>query len=330
MTFSANNGNPVAFGTGQSNPADDRSLFLKLFGGEVLTSFTAATLTKGKFREKNISGGKSFQFPRTGTSMAEYQQRGQEMLGNPFATGEVEITVDGLLTASHALYDMDVAMSQFDIRGPMTQDMGQALARVYDANNYRSVVLAARTAAVGPFPGGERIVDPGLVTTGTIDGTLWMEQIRKAKLALQGKNIPPGTTLYMAVPFSVFDAIKYARDSVSGQYLNLSTIIQLASAGVGAAVTEAIRFEGVTIYPTALLPNQNDTTNQGVWSKYRADYSKTSAVMWAPDAVGVLTLKGIAVETFRDVRRQEDFIVAKQATGHGTLRAELAVEFATA
>lgn len=46
-----------------------------------ITAFTAATLTKGKTREKNITSGKSFQFPRTGTSTAEYLQRGQEMLG---------------------------------------------------------------------------------------------------------------------------------------------------------------------------------------------------------------------------------------------------------
>ncbi|MCA8296665.1 hypothetical protein LGN19_22990 [Burkholderia sp. AU30198] len=42
----------------------------------------------------------------------------------------------------------------------------------------------------------------------------------------------------------------------------------------------------------------------------------------------VLTLMGISTETTRDVRRQEDFIVSKQAVGHGTLRAECAVEFA--
>lgn len=329
MTFSANNGNPVAFGTGQSG-GDDRALFLKMFGGEVLTAFTAATITKGKFREKNISAGKSFQFPRTGTSQAEYLQRGKEMLGNPFATGEVEITIDGLLTASHALWDLDVLMSHFDVRAPMTADMGQALARVYDQNNFRSAILAARTAAVGPFPGGTRIVDAGLLTAGAIDGTVWMKKIREAKLALQAKNVPPGTTLYMAVLPAVFDAIKYARDSVSGQYLNLMSIIQMAGAGTGAVPTEAIRFEGVTIFSSNLLPTANETADASVWAKYRADYTKSSGVLWAPDAVGVLTLKGIAIETTRDVRRQEDFMVAKQATGHGTLRAELAVEFATA
>lgn len=328
MTFSTNPGNPVAFGTGQSNPADDRSLFLKMFSGEVLTSFTAATLTKGKVREKNITSGKSYQFPRTGTSQAEYLQRGQEMLGNPFATGEVEVTIDAPMVAHHALWDFDQAMSQFDVRGPMTADMGQALARMYDQNNFRQIALAARTAAVGPFPGGDRIVDAALLSSGTaIDGLAWMDAIRKAKLAKAAKNIPASSPWYMTVTHATFDAIKYAKNS-AGQFVNLNSMISLATAGTGAVPTEAIRFEGVTIFPSNLIPQTNDTANKDVFSKYRADFSKLSALMWQPEAVAVLTLMGISTETARDVRRQEDFIVSKQAVGHGTLRAECAVEFA--
>ncbi|SPA50603.1 hypothetical protein [Cupriavidus taiwanensis] len=328
MAFSSNAGSPVAFGTGQSSPADDRSLFLKKFTGEVLTAFTLATVTKGKFNERNIQGGKSAQFIRTGDSMAEYLTRGQEMMGNPYATGEVEITLDGLLVAHHALFDLDTLMSQFDIRGPMTTSMGQALAEVYDRNNYRAAILAARQAAVGPFPGGSRIVAADLLTSGVIDGMAWMARIREAKAALYAKKVPLTSTIYMAVPYAVFDALKYARDSVSGHFVNLTTTIQLAAAGEGANVTEAIRLEGVNIYPTQLVPNTNESAATSVYPKYRADYSKTSAVMWTPDAVGVLTLRGMSTEVERSARRQEDFIVTSQASGHGTLRAECAVEFA--
>ena len=51
--------------------------------------------------------------------------------------------------------------------------------------------------------------------------------------------------------------------------------------------------------------------------------------MWCPEAVGTLKLMDLAMETERDVRRQEDFMVAKLAVGHGVLRPELAVEFKT-
>lgn len=323
MAF-GDNGNPVAFGKGQT--ADDRNLFLKQFGGEVLTSFQAATITKGKFRERNISGGKSTSFPRTGTSTAEYVQRGQELLGNAYETGEVEITIDGLLAAHHAIWDFDTLISHFDVRGPITADMGQALARVYDQNNFRAAILSARTAAVGPFPGGLQITDAGLITTGAVDGKLWLDKIRAAKVALFKKFIPANAAFYMVVTPEVLDAIKYATNA-QGFYLALGTQINGPSAGTMVGATEAIRFENVTIMASNLLPQSDQTADTTVWAKYRANYSKTSAVMWTPDAVGVLTLKGVSIETTRDVRRQENFMVATQASGHGTLRPECAVEF---
>lgn len=93
------------------------------------------------------------------------------------------------------------------------------------------------------------------------------------------------------------------------------------------SVTDIIVFENVTIMSTNLLPQTDQSADVTVWSKYRANFVKTSAVMWTPDAVGVLTLKGVSIETTRDVRRQENFMVATVASGHGTLRAECAVEF---
>lgn len=326
MAF-GDSGNPVAFGTGASG-SDDRALFLKQFGGEVLTSFTAQTLTLGKTREKTIGAGKSWQFPRTGTSIAEYVTRGQELMGNNFATDEVTVTVDAPLTASHSIWDLDHLMSHFDIQGPMTAEMGAVLGRTYDQNVFRSIALAARQAASTVIPNtqGHRILDAGLTNVAGTDGIVWMNKIREAKLVLQAKHIPAGTAIYMVVNPTVFDAIKYAQ--VNGTYVNLHSMVQLATAGDGANVTDAIRFEGVLILSSNLLPTANESAAPGVYPKYRADFSKTTGLMWSPDAVASLSLKGITVEQTRDVRRQENFIVASRVNGHGSLRSELAIEFA--
>jgi len=325
MNFGPNDGTPVAFGSGQTG--DDRNLFLKQFGGEVLTAYMAATLTAGKTREKTIGAGKSWQFPRTGASQAGYITRGKELLGNNFATDEVTVTVDAPLVAVHELWDLDVLMTHFDVRGPMTQEMGAALARTYDQNVFRSIALAARSAAVAAIPnsGGSSVSDAGLITSGAIDGIVWMNKIREAKLKLRAKNVPEGVTLYMVVKPAVFDAIKYA--TVNGVYVNLNSMVSLASAGVGSAVTDAIRFEGVTIFSSNLLPDTNESAAVDVYAKYRADFSKTTGLLWAPDAVASLSLLGVTVEQGRDFRRQEDVLIAKRVNGHGTLRSELAVEF---
>ncbi|KAF1049332.1 hypothetical protein [Xylophilus sp.] len=327
MAFSSNPGNPTAFGQGTST-TDDRNLFLKQFGGEVLTALTANTLTAGKTREKSIGAGKSWQFPRTGVSTAEYITRGQELLGNGFLTDEVTVTVDGPLTASHALWDLDVLMSHFDIRSPISTEMGAVLARAIDQNVFRSIALAARDTGSANIPhsGGTVITDAGLVNTSAADGVTWVDGIRAAKRALFAKNVPIGATIYGVVNYNVFDAIKYAKNT-NGVYLNLNKEITLAEAGVGSTPTEAIRFEGVTIFPSNLLPNTNETAVTSVYPKYRSDYSKTTGLLWLPDAVATLSLLDVTVETARDVRRQEDFLVAKTIKGHGTLRSEYAVEF---
>lgn len=329
MSFTTDNGNPIAFGTGASG-TDDRALFLKQFGGEVLTALTANTLTAGKTREKSIGAGKSWQFPRTGVSKAEYITRGQEMLGNGFLTDEVTITVDAPLTASHSLWDLDQLMSHFDMSSPISTEMGAVLARTVDQNVFRSIMLAARTAPSSAIPGsgGTRILGTGLTGAEGTKGTDWMDAIRKAKRALYAKNVPVGASIYMAVNYTTFDAIKYAQDP-SGHYLNLNSMLNLAAAGLGSAVSEAIRFEGVTIMPSNLIPNTDESAATSVFSKYRADYSKSAGVMWLSDAVATLSLLDVTVETTRDVRRQEDFMVAKTVKGHGTLRSEFAVEFAT-
>lgn len=50
------------FGAGQTNPAtDDRVLFLKMFGGEVLAAFTEKVFMRDKVMVKSVAAGKSFQ-----------------------------------------------------------------------------------------------------------------------------------------------------------------------------------------------------------------------------------------------------------------------------
>lgn len=42
---------------------DDWALFLKTFGGEILTAFEDENITQGLVMERNIAYGKSAQFP---------------------------------------------------------------------------------------------------------------------------------------------------------------------------------------------------------------------------------------------------------------------------
>ena len=82
------------------------------------------------------------------------------------------------------------------------------------------------------------------------------------------------------------------------------------------------------MYMSNLIPQSNDTANGDVKAKYRADYSTVLGVAWGNEGVGTTKLIGMGLESTRDVRRQEDFVVAKIAVGHGPVRNEICWEVA--
>jgi hypothetical protein len=99
--------------------------------------------------------------------------------------------------------------------------------------------------------------------------------------------------------------------------------------GIGGR-DETLTIDGVTIYKTRNMPTTDESADTSVYSKYRANYSTTTGVLWTPMAVANVKMRDITLEHERDVRRQENFMVASMLAGHGTLRPECAVEFKTA
>lgn len=321
---------PVRFGKGQSSPTDNRSLYLDVFGGEVLTAFDNATVTLDKHTVKSLSGGaKSYRFPKTWKADAEYHSPGTELLGNDFTTGEITVNVDDILVSHYAIADLDRILSHFDMRSIISKEMGRALAKVFDKNVFRQLLLAARDTGSSPFPGGESIADAALTNSGVISGIDWIDAIRDANMRLFNKDVPEDMPRYLAVGAEVFDAIKYAKDS-NGQYLVLNRDFGHGGAGGIDNRAETIQIDGVTVVKSRNIPGTDESADTGVYSKYRGNYSTTTGVMWCPQAVSTVKLMDISMETERDVRRLEDFMVSKMFVGHGTMRPEMAIEFKTA
>lgn len=320
--------NPARFGDGQGS-ADSRTLFLKVFGGEVLAAFHEAVVTLDKHQVQTISGAKSAQFPKTWKATAEYHTAGQEMLGNDIDTTEVTIAVDGLVVAHTGIYDLDQKMSHFEVTGQFSRELGIAVAKNFDKNVLRALILASRESADGPFPAGQNVTDSSLTNSGTIDGAAWISAIRAANIKLFNADVPEDQPRYMVVNAAVFDAIKYAKDA-NGRYLAIYSEINRKNANGGVDTrVQMLDIEGVTVIRSRLIPSADESADTTVYSKYRADYSTTTGVLWTPMAVGTVKLMDLAMETYRDVRRQEDFMVAKMACGTDTLRPECAIEFKT-
>jgi hypothetical protein len=321
---------PARFLGGQTG-VTNRELALDIFGGEVIAAFDLATNIGPKVNTRTIAKGmKAARFPKVWKATAEYHTPGQEMLGNDIDTHEVTVTVDDILVAHTEVADLDEMLSHFEIKSQFSTELGRALARVYDKNVARQIILAARTAGAGPFPGGTVVTDAGLAATSSVfDGKAWIDAIRTSKGLLYAKDVPETGEYYMCVPWGVFDAIKYAKDS-NGNYLVQNREFSSAQGAGFQGVDEVLRLEGVQIFKSRNLPNTNETADTTVYSKYRANYATTLGVLWHPMAVASVKMRDVTFESTRDVRRLSTFMAAHMLSGQGTLRPECAVEFKSA
>jgi hypothetical protein len=327
---------PSRFLQGQ-DASDTRKLALEIFGGEVFSAFNLATVFDGKVFSRTISEGKSARFPKIWKAASSYHTAGTQLLGGTVKTGEVVVTVDAILESDVEIYDLDDMLSHFDVRAPFARELGLALARTYDKNIARSLILAARDdgstgsgATNTDFPTGNVITDASLTKSGTIDGVAWIDAIRTANIALFNKDVPEDMPRYVAVNAAVFDAIRYAKDS-QGNYLVLNRFLnegQVADAPI-ARRPQMLEIDGATVIRTRNMPTTDESADSSVYSKYKANYSTTTGVMWTPMAAAVLKRSDVAMEQMRDPRRLSDFMVVHMLVGHGTLRPECAVEFKT-
>lgn len=317
---------PTRFGTDVADTSDATGLFLKVFGGEVFAAFSEKVHTADKHVVKEIASGKSAQFPKTWKVDAAYHSAGQEMLGQDTDETERVITIDGLLVSHIGIYDLDEAMSHFEVRSQYTSELGKALARVYDTNVYRTVISTALQSSAmsgavstSPFPNGTIITSSDV--SGTIsatDGDQWWEVMRQIQIDADNANYDG--EVYLALPPTSFDALAFAQAGTSGDFLMAGTRHTFGSQNTNA---QMLGLRNVRAYMTNLLPQANDTSNTNIKAKYRANYSATLGCAWGREGVGTVKLIGMGMEQTRDVRRQEDFVVAKIACGHGPLRNEI-------
>jgi hypothetical protein len=318
-----NPSNPMAFLTGQSNPADDRFLTVPIFQAEIMAAFHAQTRLRNYVDVRTVGKGQGeTHFYKTWKATAFYHSRGVELLGENIDTTKVVVKIDHPLVSPFALYDLDQMLSNVDYRTQFANETGTALAQVDNSNVARAIVLAARQGPDGPFPGGDVITDASLTNTGAIDGRAWLDAIRDMKLRKRAdKDIPRTVPFYAAVNEDVFDAIIHAKNAQGQHYF---------SDDVRLSDPDMVRWAGVTIMADQWLPDSNETNSETVYGKYRANYSTTTGIFWSEKAVGAAIMMDVQFEATRDVRRQEDFQVAKMLAGYGHLRPEVAGEFKTA
>ena len=319
------NASPVKFGNANSGSTRDDALFLKVFAGEVITSFDRASKTQGADMVRSISNGKSASFPVMGRIGAEYHAVGAEILGSAVNSAEKVITINDLLISSVFISNIEEAKNHWDVRSAYSTEMGRALSFQKDKHILQTIGQA--TLASANVTGGDattNVVNTGIAsTTDATAANAMIDAIFAAAKELDANYVPSeGRKCFMRLEeyYKLANATNAVNVDFSG------------GANGGVASGKVTRIAGIELVPVPhfVASNVNSGTDQGSATNggsnpQAVNLTNFVALVSHPSAVGTVKLMDLAVEKEYDIRRQGTLMVAKYSMGHGVLRPEAAV-----
>ena len=330
-----------------STVEQQRALYLKLYAGEVITSFERHTVMLDKHKVRTIKGGKSAQFPVIGRiPEAEYHEPGDEILGQDVPQSEKTLNIDKLLISHIFLGDIDEAISHFEVRGDYSRMQGMKLAQTFDRHVMLETIKNAQTAGVitaggakynvtnmGPgvpagtekhldsLGGGMKYLDANFDNEDdTLFLTAWLGFFRDAKTNFENKFVVGPQ--YCVIKPEVYNRL--ATLKTTDGFSLLSRDLGVTTGNLSEATLPPIA--GFNIISSPMLPTLNYAGTTAFppdkYPYHRIDARKVRALIWTPDAVGTVKLMDISLQSQWDIRRQGTLMVARYAMGHGGLRPE--------
>ena len=318
------NASPVSVGQVNATGTED-ALFLKVFAGEVLTSFERASKTQGADMERSISSGKSATFPVMGRVDASYHTAGAEITGSDINHNEKVITINDLLISSVFLSNIEEAKNHWDVRSAYSQEIGRALAFTKDKHILQTIGQAAQgtaNVADASYASGTVLTNTGIASaTASTAANAMIDSLFDAAKQLDANYVPSeGRKCFMRLE----EYYKLA---------NATNAVNVDFSGKGSiADGKVLKIAGIELVPVAhfVSSNVNSGVEQGSATAggsnpQAVDLSNYVALVSHPSAVGTVKLMDLGVEKEYDIRRQGTLMVAKYAMGHGVLRPEAAV-----
>ena len=354
---------PSRLGLDSAGSAGNEDLFLKVFSGEVLTTFEENNLMMPLHRVRTINSGKSAQFPVTGVASAVYHTPGDSLFadeaadGNTYAStmnhSEKVISIDGVLTSSAFIADIDEAKNHYEVRSIYSTEIGRQLAYAADKNLIRCCIAssetntdrfgtaAADTAAqiASPYLGGKILVcgtaaDANGVTEisagndgATVTGPFWVNALFKMAELMDLKNVPSEGRVAVLPPDEYYKLISENTDAINRDY---------NPEGNGSvAAGEIVSVAGVRILKSNHIPQTdeysaliNNDPFAGAGAGYGGyDFSQMIGVGFQTEGLGTVKLLDLAMESEYYMERLGTMLMARYAMGHGVLREECCYAF---
>jgi len=339
------NGNTSPSRLGQVNAAGDaNALFLKVFSGEILTTFEETNIMKDLHMVRTIQNGKSAQFPATGIAEAKYHTAGENIAdsGNNYLSAikhaERVISIDDVLISSTFIANIDELKNHYDVRSIYAKELGKALAKRFDIATMKTLAAAARSSAT--VSGGESGTILGSSTSmfGGASATAGelIDALYAVAESLDSKDVSDEGRYAILSPADYYTLI-----TADSSAVELSPASNRDVGGVGNIATGTIsKVAGINLYKSNHLSSiavadasqdqDDDNGNNDVFGAngtgYNADLSAVKILAGTKDAIGTVKLLDLATESEYQIERQGTLFVAKYAMGHGVLRPECAVE----
>lgn len=370
---------PKASRVGQENLAGSAdALFLKVFSGEVLTTFEENNVMMPLHRVRTIASGKTAQFPTTGVASANYHTPGESLFGNEYGAAdgaaagastyergskylsqvkhaERTIAIDGVLTASAFLNDIDEAKNHYEVRSIYSTEIGRQLAYHADRALIRTVIAGARTVTdrfgttlsggTGTF-GGAKInmgtttvaADNEIVTSTKVangaaaTGATLVSGLFLAAELMDSKNVPSTGRYCLLPPAEYYKLIAENTDAINRDYGNdgngsiaQGNIVSVA----GIRILKSNHVPQAAASATELLASDqinNDVFGTGGAGYGNASFAETKGIIFQTEGVGTVKLMDLSMESEYFMERMGTLMMAKYAMGHGVLREEACME----
>jgi hypothetical protein len=364
--------NPSRLGLDSGGGAGNEDLFLKVFSGEVLTTFESNNIMLPLHRSRTISSGKTAQFPVTGVAAATYHTPGESLFADEQTSddplylsklnhSERTIAIDGVLTASSFLANIDEAKNHYEVRSIYSTEIGRQLAYAADKNVIRTVIagarkttdrfgtVAANTAAqiASPYLGGTLLLagtdaDASAVNeiggisthagdTDVVLGADWVKGIFKMAELMDSKNVPEDGRFVVMPPEHYYKLIAENTDALNRDYnpegngsVASGEIVSVAGCRILKSNHIPMTDESASaLHSHALVNNDVFAADSG----YGANCANTIGLGFQTEAVGTVKLMDLAMESEYMMERLGTLLMARYAMGHGVLREEACFEF---
>jgi len=299
------------------------ALFLKIFSGEVLTSFTRNNIFNEQLHSvRTITSGKSAQFPVLGTATAAYHTVGNPLVGaNQIKANEKIITIDDLLIAQSFIANIDELKNHYDVRATYADELGKALAKTYDENVAKQIANASRASTT--LSGGNGGIVLTLANGNTASSDVTGDEIAAAiydiAQTMDERDIPPTDRFCVLPPAEYYKLAESATRTVDTDF---------NPQGNGSFASGKVQqVAGIPVMMSNNVPQSNRSAASGENNAYNGDDSKTIGLVFHKSAVGTVKLMDMTTEISGSdygIMYQGTLMVAKYALGHGILRPECA------